>query len=257
MEKNEHFLVQIEKKYNDKIDIICTDGYVYWIIDNLGEKIFFDDLSSFENAIRKVESEKTLYDSIKNSFIYSDKYLNKMNKKGEQKEDLNIVDTDTMTFKFGPESVYSYFSSYVFNDRVRNIAYSSDLSISELIKQYFPMTQISEDIWIVEDKLDDLYVMTLETRDDEIKSIDIEINNIESETQIIKELADGVRTIVSNSSSYRLWALADILRQYDYDVSIPVGVNNVIIHKQIKDDKTHIIVQTGFEDDYIEILKSK
>lgn len=38
---------------------------------------------------------------------------------------------------------------------------------------------------------------------------------------------------------------------------IPIGVQNMIIEKQTNEDKTHIIIKTGFEEEYIELLKSK
>lgn len=60
--KNEqkNFLDKIYEKYPElkkKEGFICTNGTEYWILNNHGEKVYFNDLESFEKAIKESEIE--------------------------------------------------------------------------------------------------------------------------------------------------------------------------------------------------------
>ena len=47
---NSDFLNEIKSKYPSESKNICTDGDNYWLLDTNGEKIYFNDLESFEMA---------------------------------------------------------------------------------------------------------------------------------------------------------------------------------------------------------------
>ena len=53
----ENILEEIYAKYPDLRNtegIICTDGTDYWLLDESGNKVYFTDLDSFENALKQI-----------------------------------------------------------------------------------------------------------------------------------------------------------------------------------------------------------
>ena len=51
-ENNMNFLEEIKEKYPTESGMICTNGTDYWLLDEKGDKLYFYDLASFEEALK-------------------------------------------------------------------------------------------------------------------------------------------------------------------------------------------------------------
>lgn len=86
------------------------------ICANLKSNRFLTDNKQNTNNI--TDTKISLYEYIQQNSVYSSQYLNKMNSTKSDSLSLNVVDTETMTFKISIESFYDYFLRYVFQNRV-------------------------------------------------------------------------------------------------------------------------------------------
>ncbi len=51
-ENSSNFLEEIKEKYPTESGMICTNGTDYWLLDEKGDKLYFYDLASFEEALK-------------------------------------------------------------------------------------------------------------------------------------------------------------------------------------------------------------
>ena len=107
-------LQSIYDKYPElesKDGYICTDGEQYWILDNSGKKVYFDDLESFESAlVNRNKSDENIDRKIFLSSYLTDKFKevlreNVLEYKNEQKEENFIEDRIECS---GDEIIYTY-----------------------------------------------------------------------------------------------------------------------------------------------------
>ena len=125
---SENLLDEIYAKYpklKDTEGIICTDGESYWLLDENGEKVYFDSMESFEQAKEKCNINVEAVEKNKDIEINEEtttttapqESLSETGSTGSQNNNYNSKDTNKNT---GPVTI-------AFNVRFENITGDKDI----------------------------------------------------------------------------------------------------------------------------------
>lgn len=125
---SENLLDEIYAKYpdlKDKEGIICTDGESYWLLDENGEKVYFDSMKSFEKAkeqcnldVESLENNKDIETNEETTTTTEpQESLSETGSIGSQNNNYNSQDTNKNT---GPVTI-------AFNVRFENITGDKDI----------------------------------------------------------------------------------------------------------------------------------
>lgn len=125
---SENLLDEIYAKYpklKDTEGIICTDGESYWLLDENGEKVYFDSMESFEQAKEKCNLNVEAVEKNKDIEINEEtttttapqESLSETGSTGSQNNNYNSQDTNKNT---GPVTI-------AFNVRFENITGDKDI----------------------------------------------------------------------------------------------------------------------------------
>lgn len=125
---SENLLDEIYAKYpnlKDTEGIICTDGESYWLLDENGEKVYFDSMESFEQAKEKCNINVEAVEKNKDIEINEEtttttapqESLSETGSTGSQNNNYNSQDTNKNT---GPVTI-------AFNVRFENITGDKDI----------------------------------------------------------------------------------------------------------------------------------
>ena len=125
---SENLLDEIYAKYpklKDTEGIICTDGESYWLLDENGEKVYFDSMESFEQAkeqcnlnVESLENNKDIETNEETTTTTEpQESLSETGSTGSQNNNYNSQDTNKNT---GPVTI-------AFNVRFENITGDKDI----------------------------------------------------------------------------------------------------------------------------------
>lgn len=124
---SENLLDEIYAKYPELKDtegIICTDGTEYWLLDENGDKVYFDSMESFEKAkeqcnlnVESVEDNKDVGTNEETTSTEPQESTSETGSTGSQNNNYNSQDTNKNT---GPVTI-------AFNIRFENITGDKDI----------------------------------------------------------------------------------------------------------------------------------
>lgn len=187
-EQKNNLLDQIYTKYpeyKNNAEFICTNGSEYWLLDNNGNKIYFDSLETFESALKKCNNTSTIEENTNttntntnntnnnNNNTYNnssnkndDKYIDISELIGKtEKEAINIIKSQNIPYKIIYEEdieqkdgvvlsktyVYNYETLYLYINQYKERTLKINLHRSCLAEQFKKRTEttLSEPLSVI------------------------------------------------------------------------------------------------------------
>ena len=226
-------LEQIYAKYpslESKEGIVCTDGIDYWLLDETGDKVYFTDLTSFEEALKECNINVNDIKNSNKTKIDMEKFV----------KELSYGSTSTVNNANYPGDGYRIDYFYYDEDLTLddfsktqegdNITYSLTTTKTRSVNYNFPIT-----LDIIVGKNDELKEIKIIAKPNEWKAKEILGCSSEVETA----LGYAIYNQYTSESDEIVKAIKEDMISYDYMESIGEYKINVTNKTITKEDTKH------------------